>query len=159
MSYRVRQYHSRKTTEQKVIEGFLKGLWWIISLPFRLIFGQKKIHHLSTPGGLDRGFVEKKWQEIEQLVRLGNPSNFSRAVLEADNLLDHILKSYRAPGTTMGERLKASQNRFSPEGYQAAWQGHKVRNEVVHNSEYQLMDYSAKAAISNFKKATGELIK
>ena len=158
MSYRVRQYHSRKTTEQKAVEGFLKGLWWLISLPYRLLFENKKSYQTPARTSLDQQFVAQKWREIEQLMQLGGPSNFSRAVLEADKLLDHVLKSYRMPGLTMGDRLKAGKNRFSPEGYNAAWQGHKVRNEVVHNAEYQLMDFSAKAAIENYHKAIKELI-
>jgi len=159
MGYHVRQYHNHKSTEQKAIEGFLKGLWWLVSLPFRLLFGKKKNMQSPAKTSLDAQFVSQKRQEIEGLMQLGGPSNFSHAVLEADKLLDHILKSYRAPGLTMGDRLKASKNRFSHEGYNAAWKGHKVRNEVVHSAEYQLMDFSAKEAISNFNMAIKELVK
>jgi DNA-binding LacI/PurR family transcriptional regulator len=79
-------------------------------------------------------------------------------VLEADKLLDHLLKGHRAPGLTMGDRLKASEHRFSREAYNSAWNGHKVRNEIVHNAQYQLTDFMARAAIENFQKAIGELI-
>jgi hypothetical protein len=82
----------------------------------------------------------------------------SRAVLEADKILDHVLKGLRAPGLTMGDRLKASKNRFSPEGLDAAWHGHKVRNEIVHSSQYEITDFVAREAISNFKKALDELV-
>ncbi len=160
MNYKVRRYnseHHKKSTEVQIVEGFFKAIWWIISLPFRLIFGRKKVS--VQPGvSLDRGYIQTKWQEIEQLIQLGRPSNYARAVLEADKLLDHILKGFRAPGMTMADRLKASQNKFSKEGYDAAWKAHKVRNELVHNSQFELMDYSAKNAINNFKKAIDELI-
>jgi len=154
VSYRVRQYKKGKGT--KILESFLKAIWFIISLPFRLIFKIGKAK--KSREVLDRGFINTRWQEIEGLMRLGQPSNFARAVLEADKLLDHILKGFRAPGMTMADRLKASQNRFSKEGYNAAWQAHKVRNELVHNSQYELMDYFAKDAINNYKKAIDELI-
>lgn len=162
MSYQVHKYDHRKhdkTTEQKIIEGFLKGLWWIISLPFRLIFGGKKSFRQSPAGtSLDREFVNKKYSEIDSLMSLGGQSNFSRAVLDGDKLLDHVLKAYRAPGLTMGDRLKSSEKRFSHEAYNAAWKAHKVRNEIVHNAEYQIMDYMAKQAIDDFKQAINELI-
>lgn len=157
MSYQVHRYNHAKYRSPE--ENFLRVLWTIISWPFRLIFGKRpKKSEVVSGGGLERGYIQSKWQEIEQLMQLGSPSNYSRAVLEADKLLDHILKGFRAPGTTMGDRLKASQNRFSKEGYNAAWQAHKVRNELVHNSEFQVMDYTAKEAINNFKKAIDELI-
>lgn len=159
MAYRTYHYNKGKSAEQKIVEGFFKGFWWIIALPFRLIFGRGKRQSDSSGGGVDQNFIQSKWQEIEELIRLGRPSNFSRAVLEADKLLDHILKGLRTPGLTMGDRLKASKNRFSPEGLDAAWRGHKVRNEIVHSSQYEITDFMAKEAIENFKTAIGELIK
>ena len=158
MRYRVRQY--RKTTEQKAVEGILKGLWWLLSLPYWLIVGKKsKGSHAPAYTDFDQDFIKNKWQEIEELMKLGRPSNYSRAVLEADKLLDHILKSFRAPGLTMADRLKASKNRFSAEGYEAVWQAHKIRNELVHNSQYEITDFMAREAIENFQKAIDELIK
>lgn len=156
---KIHSYHKyRESPEQKIIKVILKGLWWLISLPFALIFKKRKSYNQPENINLDRQFVQTKWQEIEQLVQLGGPSNYARAVLEADKLLDHILKAKRAPGLTMGDRLKASEKRFSREGYQAAWNGHKVRNELVHNAEYQVTDFIAREAIESFKKAIGELV-
>ena len=157
MSYRVRQYN-RKTTEQKAVEGLFKGLWWLITAPFKLIFGKKKglAGNAASPSA-DKDFISNKWGEIDQLLELGGPSNYSRAVLEADKLLDHVLKSLRAPGLTMGDRLKASKSRFSHEAYNAAWRAHIVRNELVHNAEYTLLDFSAKQAVKEYRQAIDEL--
>lgn len=147
-------------TEHKIVKAIFRGLWWLISAPFKLIFKKKNVGTLQQPESvsLDRQYAANKWQEIEQLMQLGQPSNFQRAILEADKLLDHLLKGHRAPGLTMSDRLKASQNKFSKEGYGAAWQGHKVRNEIVHNSDYPITDFIARNAIQNFKKAIDELI-
>lgn len=157
MSYEIHRYRSKQSMEEKIIFGFFKGLWWLISWPFRLILKKPKINYAPV-GNLDKNYAQEKWSEIEELMRLGNPSNYARAVLEADKLLDHLLKNYRAPGLTMGDRLKSSRNKFSTEAYDAAWKAHRVRNELVHNSEYALTDFIAKPAIANFKKAIGELI-
>jgi len=158
MSYRVHQYHSQKSAEERFLTAFGRGLWWIVSAPFRWIFGKKTSKQPQVVTQLDQQYVQTKWQEIEQLMQLGQPSNYARAVLEADKLLDHVLKGMRAPGLTMGDRLKASEKRFTPESYDAAWKAHKVRNELVHNTQFELMDYHAKEAIENFHKAIKELI-
>lgn len=161
MSYRVRKYNANnKTSEQKIVEGFLKALWWLISAPFKFIFLRRKAKIQQAPAytNYDASFTKSKWQEIETLMSLGKPSNFTRAVMEADKLLDHILKAHRAPGLTMGDRLKSSRRRFTPEAYEGAWKAHKVRNELVHNSQYELMDYQAKQTIENYKRAINELI-
>lgn len=140
-------------------EKFLRTLWAIISWPFRLIFGKKTIGSSAQAGGIDKGYVKTKWQEIEELMKLGRPSNLTRAVLEADKLLDHLLKGHRLPGLTMGDRLKAARKKFSIDAYNAAWMAHKVRNELVHNTNFQLLDYHARAVIANFKKAIDELVR
>lgn len=164
MAYRVHKYKKFNSpkgdpTEHKIVEGFFRGLWWLITLPFRVIFSKRSsASSSSNGGGIDRSFINNKWQEIDQLMALGRPSNYTRAVLEADKLLDHVLKGLRAPGLTMGDRLKSSKNRFSPEGLDAAWRGHKVRNEIVHESSYEISDFVARDAINNFKKAVGELV-
>ena len=157
MSYRVHRYHSQKSAEERALTAIGRGLWWVISAPFRWIFGKKTSKKPPSFTPLGQQHVQNKWQEIKQLIALGKPSNYSRAVLEADKLLDHVLKTHRAPGLTMGDRLKASRNKFSEEAYDAAWKAHKVRNELVHNSQYELLDFQAKEAIENFKKALEEL--
>lgn len=157
MGYRVRNY--RRPTEHKIVEGILKGLWWLILWPFRLIFQKKTVIKYQQRENVyvTQEYIHQKWQEIEQLMQLGKPSNYAKAILEADKLLDHVLKGLRAPGITMGDRLKASKNRFSKDAYYAAWQAHKIRNELVHNSEYEATDFIARHAIVNFKKALDEL--
>ena len=158
MSYRVRHY-SHKSTEQKAIENLLKGLWWLISWPFKRISHRRKTKQPEALVSADKEFIQKKWLEIDQLMELGRPSNYAKAVLEADKLLDHVLKSFRAPGTTMADRLKASRKKFSDEGYNAAWRGHIIRNELVHNAQFELMSYNAQETIKNYQKAIDELIK
>lgn len=158
MGYRVRNY--RRPTEHRIVESILRGLWWLVLWPFRLIFQKKTAikYRQREDIYVTREYARQKWQEIEQLMQLGKPSNYAKAILEADKLLDHLLKGLRAPGITMGDRLKASKNRFSKDAYYAAWQAHKIRNELVHNSEYEATDFIARHAIANFKKPLDELI-
>jgi len=148
----------RQSTESKIVIGIFRALWWIISLPFKLIFGGKNNSKYPTEKiNRDPDFTRNRWREINELMRLGSPSNYARAVLEADKLLDHALKSLRTPGLTMGDRLKAAKNKFSSEAYDAAWRAHKVRNELVHNAEFQIMDYTAKDVLRNYEKAIKEV--
>lgn len=106
----------------------------------------------------DREEIRRKWAEIEQLIKLGKPSNFKTAILEADKLLDHVLKLYGYKGQTMGDRMKAIPRlRYSPEFFNNMWQAHKLRNEMVHNIGYEVMDFEAKEAVGRFKRVLREL--
>lgn len=154
----------QKSTEVEIVETLFKGLWWLITLPFKALIKKKNQaanrhgqNISSAVNAYDPNWVDVKQNEIVQLMSLGSPSNFSKAVLEADKLLDYCLKGQNVFGETMGERLKNARNLFSYEGYNAAWQGHKIRNEIVHNSEFEVTDFVARHAIENFKKAMREL--
>ncbi len=118
----------------KIIKSFIRG---------------KKLY------GIDKPAIKKKWQEIEELLNKSNAMSYKLAVLEADNLLDHILKSMFFPGSTLGERLKVACYKY--EKLRQVWQAHKIRNQLVHETNYHLSFQEAKRALNIFKKGFEEL--
>lgn len=96
--------------------------------------------------------IGRGWQKIEELVKLGKPSQMRQAIIEADKLLDYVLTQL-SEGETMGERLKNARELFDRQTYDCLWQAHKVRNALVHEAGYEPTYYVAKEAIGNFKKA------
>ncbi|MBI2448129.1 hypothetical protein HYV44_01015 [Candidatus Microgenomates bacterium] len=115
----------------------------------------------SARGGLsvqERIYVREKWAEIETLMKVGRPSAFKTAVLDADKLLDHVLKSLNYRGQTMGERMKMiPRDDFDRDFFNDMWQAHKLRNEMVHNMDYNVMDFEARTAIKKFEKTLQDL--
>lgn len=106
----------------------------------------------------DRSELKRKWSEVEQLISLGKPSNFKTAILDADKLLDHVLKLYGYRGQTMGDRMKAiPRSQFDKDFFDDMWQAHKVRNEMVHNINYEVMDFEAKRVVKQFERVLREL--
>lgn len=136
-------YKIKEPIESKIIHSIGR---WIK----RLFTGGSQ----SNYDRIDRQYVRQKWQEIDDKMRQGGLSYFQSAVLGADKLLDYCLKNLGAQGETMGERLKSSERLFRDrESYQSAWEGHKERNRLVHEHEYEFLHHQAKIAIVNFKKA------
>lgn len=107
---------------------------------------------------VDRDFVKSKIGDIDQLISLGGPSRFRTAIIDADNLLDHVLKSKGYKGNTMGERLKSARKDLEWADYDLAWKAHKVRNQVVHEADSEILSWQAQEAVRNFKKVIGALI-
>jgi len=109
-------------------------------------------------GAQDMQEIDKKWGEIEQNMTLGKPSNFKNAILEADKLLDHVLKLYGYKGQTMGERMKLiPRTKYGKDFFDNMWQAHKLRNEMVHNLNYEVQHFEAAEAIAKFRKVLQEL--
>lgn len=103
---------------------------------------------------LDRQQIDQAWVKIETLSRVGKPSAWREAVIEADKLVDFVLKR-RFPGReTAGERLKEAKTLFSDRGlYENLWYAHKLRNELVHTVGFELPSTEAKNLLEYFKRA------
>ena len=69
---------------------------------------------------------DKRWKELQKL--LGNKSSWNQAVIEADKLLDQLLKKKHYKGKTMGERLVAAQHELTANDM--VWFSHKLTNKI-----------------------------
>jgi predicted Zn-dependent protease with MMP-like domain len=131
-----------------------------IAVPMLGGFGKKSKHRLQSSNKvtLDKKFVQDKWQEIEELVSLGGASQLKTAIMEADKLVDYVLKSHGVAGETMGERMKNAKSKFSDyNDYDNLWFSHKVRNSIVHETNHELGVGESRRTIEYFGKALKEL--
>jgi hypothetical protein len=100
--------------------------------------------------------LNEKWQRVVSHVNSPNPNDWRMAIVEADIMLDEILKSAGYQGDSLGERLK-SVDVGDMQNLDAAWEAHKVRNLVAHQgSNYQLSERDAKRVIGLYKKVFEE---
>ena len=104
--------------------------------------------------------VQQKWDRIQELVKLGSPSRFKNAIIEADKLLDFVLGKMGYAGN-LGEKLKAARERFV-EGqdysvYNDVWQAHKCRNQIVHEIDKEVLSHEVKDIIKKFEKGLKKL--
>jgi len=138
---------AKETWETKLVLGFGRLV--------KKIFTNGRAKR-NRPGSnqLDRGLVVERWREINLSLKQTGPAHYQSAVINADKLLDYCLRGFGARGETMGERLTNSQNLFHDRiSYQAAWDGHKLRNTLVHDHDTEVLFYQAKGAIEQFRKA------
>ncbi len=106
--------------------------------------------------GIDRATIGNKWVEVEAMLRDGGPANYRQAIMEADKLVDAVLRS-KVPGDTMGERLKNARGLFHHHTYDRLWTAHKIRNKLAHEAEFEGLSSDAKMAVRGFEKALKEL--
>jgi len=88
-----------------------------------------------------------RWQSVLDYLNSENPAEWRVAILEADSMLDEVVKKAGGVGDTLGERLKS----INPEGFNSlnsAWDAHKVRNMIAHQgADFQLTKREAKRVI------------
>ncbi len=99
--------------------------------------------------------VNDDWLKILAHLSSTNPSDWKLAIIEADKMLDDLVKTMGYDGDSLGERLK----RVEPSDFNtlsAAWSAHKVRNRIAHESGYELTEREARIAISNYQQVFEE---
>lgn len=143
----------KKDFKVTIFDSFIEGLRKLITLPFQSSANK----YGGEARALKLEYIQTKWDEIQELLSLGGPARFKQAVIEADKLFDLVLKNSGSRGENMGMRLKNAQKKFTWEVYQGIWQAHKIRNEIVHESDRELLSHEAKDAVDKFKKGLSEL--
>ncbi len=85
-----------------------------------------------------------------------NPNDWRLAIIEADIILDDLLKERGFAGASLGERLKS----ISPHqmnNLNEAWEAHKVRNRIAHDgADFVLTKRLAQETIGRYRLVFNE---
>lgn len=105
---------------------------------------------LEEVGAKESKSVER-WKKIMGQSDSTNPSDWRMAIIEADIMLEELLREKGFPGDTLGEMLKGAK----PGDFisiDAAWEAHKIRNKIAHGgNDFQLTDRETRRAIALFE--------
>ena len=104
----------------------------------------------------DGGAVQSRWEEIVRHARSDREAEWKLAVIEADKLVDDLLKTAGFHGETMGERLMSVEP-SQLESLNSLWEAHKIRNKLVHEVNYFLRYTEAQRALQAYEKTLREL--
>lgn len=98
-----------------------------------------------------------KLAELESHINSGNSAQMKHAVAESDKILGFALKSKGIKGETLGERLKNASKYFDKKTYQEVWDGHKMRNRLAHEMDFNPKSEDLKKAYKQIKKGVSSL--
>lgn len=122
--------------------------------PIRKSFKPEENSNQENSKVLDQGLVQAKWAEIKTMQNSG-PSGLKAALIDADKLLDYCMIGKGFAGETMGDRLKSGGSRFN--NLNAVWSAHKLRNQIAHEVEHDLVPEQIKRAINDLGIAIRDL--
>ena len=100
--------------------------------------------------------MNDRWQKVQQHIESQNPSDWRSAILESDIILDEMLQKMGYKGAGVGEMLKmVEKSDFLT--LDAAWEAHKVRNNIAHQgSDFVMSHPEAKRIISLYRQVFEE---
>lgn len=125
------------------------------------LYDKEEIDHEIHQAYLRRKEMEKeanpRWHYILTLVESPNGSDWRVAILEADSMMEEVLKERGFSGTTASELLEGAKE----SGYltiQDAWDAHLVRNQIAHEgSDFSLSQIEARRVIKMYQNFFEEL--
>lgn len=110
----------------------------------RYLKTKKKKVELNTP------IVSSAWSKVQNKVKENTADSMRLAVIEADGILDEVLKRMGLGGETLADRLgnvKAGQYH----SLDKVWDAHRLRNNLVHTPDFQVSIPKAEEAIAAYE--------
>lgn len=98
----------------------------------------------------------KRWQEILRKAESAPPQSLTLGVIEADGLVDDVLKKMNLPGEHMADRLERLAAR-DLKSINKLWQAHRIRNDLVHTPGFVLNVADAKRVLTDYESFLKEI--
>jgi len=98
----------------------------------------------------------KNWNEIKKRLTSGLESEAKLGLIEAEAILDDILKRMGYPGESLGERLDKLTTDVLPNLEQVI-EAHKIKNNVIHDPTYKFNSEQAKEVLAVYEKSFTDL--
>lgn len=152
-----------------VVYAFLAYLFCIFMLVLYVYAstGKKQLEDLDNEARIRREKIyqehfkgapkNSRIQDMLDHIASDNPSDWKLAIIEADIILDELLKDAGYGGTSLGERLKS----ISPQQLRSlddAWQAHKIRNQIAHGgADFVLTQRLAQDTIKQYRRVFHEM--
>jgi hypothetical protein len=117
----------------------------------------KFVHDHAVPAmTLKRAELLEKWKQIKEKYEKGSVDESKVAIIQADALVDTILKNAGLEGEHMADRLM-NIDKAELKSLDDIWTSHKIRNNVVHTDGFELSSDLSERAMRGYEKFLKEL--
>jgi hypothetical protein len=135
--------------------GAIYGIFKNYNALVRLNKAEKELYGAKVPlesiDGKKTEAKNERWEQVVKHINSTNQGDWRLAIIEADLILEEMLRAQGYHGDSIGEMLKGVE-RSDMTTLDFAWEAHKTRNEVVHSgSGYLLNERDAKRIISLYE--------
>ncbi|MBI4119582.1 MAG: hypothetical protein HY456_01910 [Parcubacteria group bacterium] len=141
-----------------ILDAVLAALFVYVfrkSLRFRTLFREGAAQDRRTLTLLNSEFIGQ-WREIEEKAGSELPETLKIAIIEADKLVDNVLRRVGIPGEHMADRLEHLPA-DELKSLEALWRAHRLRNDIVHTPGFDLSPAEAKRTLSVYEAFLKEI--
>ncbi len=119
------------------------------------------LHLFEKPPEKRRGVIKDPriaaaWARIMEKASADTLESLRLAIIEADALVDSVLKNAGYEGDHLADRLQEILPEEVP-SLERLWRAHRLRNDIVHTPGFAVLPQDARFALSSFEKFLKEL--
>lgn len=131
-------------------------IWIVLKMRNKMLKKITEVKLELNPPAAGKSKHDAKWQEVQNHIRSLQEAEWKFAVIEADKIVEEVLREAGWPGDTLGEKLmQIDKNQLV--SIDELWEAHKLRNVIVHDPDRQVRLNDARVAVSQYEKALREL--
>ncbi|HAT74132.1 MAG: hypothetical protein US30_C0006G0029 [Candidatus Moranbacteria bacterium GW2011_GWF2_36_839] len=97
-----------------------------------------------------KGKLRKKWNKIREGIKSSEEANWKIAIIEADEIIDDLIRRMGYAGENMGERL-AEITPGQIENIEELKRAHETRNQIIHDEAFKLTKEQAEETLGYFE--------
>ena len=134
---------------------FVGIIWFVMKMR---VFTERvdQLSDMMAMAQVDKKRVLRAWREVQDRLARGDEANLRLAIIDADKLIDTVLKRTGYVGDTMADRLKKI-TKAQLSSINELWTAHKVRNNIVHSPDHTLSRAEATEIIGIYEKVFREM--
>jgi hypothetical protein len=107
--------------------------------------------------GIKNQEIAKRWQVLKEKAASNPPQSFVWAIVEADKFVDKVLiNELGLSGEHMADRLERLSS-WDLKSLDNLWRAHKIRNELVHQPDYDINPRDAEEVLKLYEDFLKEL--
>lgn len=115
------------------------------------------IHDIAERNKQNENKINPRWHYIMTLIESPNESDWRVGIIEADSMLEEMLREKGFQGDTVSELLEDAKN-GGVMTVQKAWDAHLIRNKIAHEgSDFPLSQVEARRVAKLFQSVFEEL--
>ena len=126
------------------------NVWIILAIIVAVGVGLLILISRHSQPSLNRELVRNRWGKVSSFAKEGEAGK-QQAVIEADKLVDYVLRQYNIRGDSMADRMRGAEDMIP--NYQQLWQAHKLRNKLVHEQGVKLSKKDVQLSLRTYQTA------
>lgn len=101
--------------------------------------------------------IKDDWEKILEKMKSDAPQVLTIAIIDADKLVDDVLQMLGFPGEHVADRLDKLGRTQKLKTLDSLWQAHRIRNNLVHATGFQISPRQAREVITTYEKFFKEI--